>query len=98
MTNPEDQDAVRKSSERMSEDLLKDLPGLNVGEAIVVGEITKAPVMVKVRSRETVEGGADIDIIGKLKEAAKEAENEETSLVEKLDRERKLIKSIVEGV
>ena len=98
MTNPEDQDAVRKSSERMSEDLLKDLPGLNVGEAIVVGEITKVPVMVKVRSRETIEGGADIDIIGKLKEAVKEAENEETSLVEKLDRERKLIKSIVEGV
>lgn len=98
MTNPEDQDAVRKSSERMSEDLLKDLPGLNVGEAIVVGEATKAPVMVKVRSRETVEGGADIDIISKLKEAIKEVENESTSLLEKVDRERKLIKSIVEGV
>lgn len=98
MTNPEDQDAVRKSSERMSEDLLKDLPGLNVGEAIIVGEVTKAPVMVKIRIRETVEGGADIDIISKLREAVREVENEEASLTEKLEAERKLIKSIVEGV
>ena len=98
MTNPEDQDAVRKSSERMSEDLLKDLPGLNVGEAVVVGEVTKAPVMVKVRTRETVEGGADIDVIGKLKEAVKEVEDREASIVDRLEKEKKLIKSIVEGV
>ncbi|MCX8170622.1 MAG: ATP-binding protein [Candidatus Bathyarchaeota archaeon] len=69
ITNPEDQKAVSASSERMSHDLLEDLPGLNVGEAIVVGEITKAPVMVKVKKRRTREGGADIDIVGKLKEA-----------------------------
>jgi len=97
MTNPEDQNAVRRSSERMSEDLLRDLPGLNVGEAIIVGEITKAPVMVKIRHRETEEGGADIDVISKLKEALKEAEEEETSLIKKINEERELIKDIVEG-
>jgi DNA helicase HerA-like ATPase len=45
------------------------LPGLNVGEAVIVGEMTKAPVMVRVKRRRTQEGGADIDIVGKLKEA-----------------------------
>ena len=69
ITNPEDQRAVSISSERMSRDLLEDLPGLNVGAAVIVGEMTRAPVMVKVKKRRTQEGGSDIDIIGKLKEA-----------------------------
>ncbi|MBC7113790.1 MAG: ATP-binding protein [Candidatus Methanomethyliales bacterium] len=71
ITNPEDQKAVSISSERMSQDLLEDLPGLNIGEAVVVGEITRAPVMIKVKKRRTREGGADIDIVGKLSEALK---------------------------
>ncbi len=65
MTNPEDQKAVKNSSERMSESLLNDLPGLNVGEAVIVGEVTRAPVMVKIRQRETEEGGADINVVEK---------------------------------
>ncbi|RLF05409.1 MAG: ATP-binding protein [Thermoprotei archaeon] len=74
MTNPQDQKAVRESSERVSEDLINDLPGLNPGEAIIVGEVTRVPVMVKIRSRETREGGADIDVVSKLKEALNETE------------------------
>jgi DNA helicase HerA-like ATPase len=77
ITNPEDQKAVRVSSERMSESLLKDLPGLNVGEAVIVGEITKAPVMVKIRQRETKEGGADIDVIDSLKKAIEKVREED---------------------
>jgi DNA helicase HerA-like ATPase len=77
ITNPEDQKAVRASSERMSEDLLRDLPGLNVGEAVIVGEITKVPVMVKIRQRETREGGADIDVIDNLQKAIEKAKEEE---------------------
>jgi len=77
ITNPEDQKAVRASSERMSEDLLKDLPGLNIGEAIIVGEMTKVPVMVKIRQRETKEGGADIDVVDSLQKATEKAKEEE---------------------
>ncbi len=73
LTNPEDQMAVENSSERLSEDLLNDLPGLNPGECVVVGEVTRAPVMVKVRPRVTKEGGADIDIVRKLGEARRAA-------------------------
>lgn len=76
LTNPQDQSAVEQSSERMSQDLLADLPGLNSGECIIVGEITRAPVMVKVRQRLTKEGGSDVDIVKKL-EQARRAANED---------------------
>ncbi|ADT84836.1 helicase HerA-like domain-containing protein [Thermococcus barophilus] len=96
MTNPEDQKAVRMSAEQVSEDLLRDLPGLNVGEAIIVGEVTKMPVMVKIRKRMTKEGGADIDIVAKLREAMKAAEEYEKNLDNVIREELEKIKSIVE--
>jgi len=77
VSNPLDQRAIRESSERLGESLLRDLPGLNIGEAVIVGEITKAPVMVKIRKRITKEGGADIDVIKMLRMAREEAEIEE---------------------
>ena len=87
LTNPEDQRAVEFSSERMSEDLLDDLPGLNPGECVIVGEVTRAPVMVKVRERVTKEGGADIDIVKKLGEARRAAGVDETVAAVKAKRE-----------
>ena len=72
VTNPADQRAILVSSERMSESLLSDLPGLNIGEAVIVGELTKVPVLVKVRERETREGGADINVVGALRMAREE--------------------------
>jgi DNA helicase HerA-like ATPase len=77
LTNPHDQSAVSSSSERLSETLMDDLPGLNTGEAEVVGEMTRAPVMLSVKKRSTKEGGSDIDIVTKLK-AAKEVAEKET--------------------
>ena len=66
LTNPEDMSAVRNSSEGLSEDLFRDLPGLNRGEAIVVGELTKVPTMVKISGRKSREGGSDIDVVKAL--------------------------------
>jgi len=99
ITNPEDQNAVRRSSERMSESLLNDLPGLNVGEAVVVGEVTRAPVMVRIRQRQTREGGADIDTVRLLREASAEAEAEESAKAsgEQARKEIEIVRSIVEG-
>jgi DNA helicase HerA-like ATPase len=73
ITNPKDQNAIRESSERLSEDLINDLPGLNVGEAVIVGDVTRTPVMVHVRPRLTREGGADIDVVARLEQARKDA-------------------------
>ncbi|QOJ78660.1 ATP-binding protein [Infirmifilum lucidum] len=72
ITNPLDQRAVAESSERLGEELMKDLPGLNVGEAIIVGELTRIPVIVKVRERVTREGGADIDLVEELRKTREE--------------------------
>lgn len=76
MTNPEDQRAIAESSERLGQTLLEDLPGLNTGEAVIVGEMTRAPVMVRVKKRRTREGGSDIDIVGKMKIANEKAKEE----------------------
>jgi DNA helicase HerA-like ATPase len=73
ITNPSDQTAIANSSERLSEELTNDLPGLNVGEAVIVGEVTRSPVMIKVRTRITREGGADIDVVSRLQKARKAA-------------------------
>jgi DNA helicase HerA-like ATPase len=73
LTNPEDQNAVRRASESISEDLLSDLPGLNVGEAVVLGPLTRVPVMVRVGRRESQEGGSDIDVVERLAAARAEA-------------------------
>jgi len=69
LTNPEDMSAVRRSSEGLSEDLFNDLPGLNRGEAVIVGDLTKIPTMVKVSGRTTGEGGSDIDLDEALRRA-----------------------------
>jgi len=72
LTNPQDQQAVRQSSESISEGLLADLPGLNVGEAVVLGPLVRVPVMVRVGARESKEGGNDIDVVGALERARSE--------------------------
>ena len=71
--NPADQQAIRQAAEKMSEDLLRDLPGLNVGEAVVVGEIVRAPAIVRVTGRRSAEGGSDIDVVAELKRAKMDA-------------------------
>jgi hypothetical protein len=76
ITNPNDQNAVASSSERLGETLLDDLPGLNTGEAVIVGEMTRAPIMARIRKRRTREGGSDIDIMGKMKDAIEKAKEE----------------------
>ena len=91
LTNPQDQQAIRLSSESISEGLLADLPGLNVGEAVVLGPLVRVPVMVKVGQRESKEGGNDIDVVGALEHARSEAvtvKREEKSKEEKKARGR----------
>ncbi len=72
LTNPQDQNAVRQSSESISEGLLGDLPGLNVGEAVILGPLVRVPVMVKVGQRVSKEGGNDIDVVDALEKARSE--------------------------
>jgi DNA helicase HerA-like ATPase len=69
LTNPEDQNAVRSASESLSGSLFTDLPGLNVGEAIVLGPLTRVPCIIKVGARVSAEGGSDVDVTAELRRA-----------------------------
>ena len=95
ITNPDDQTAVSRSSERMSKNMLEDLPGLNRGEAAIIGEMTRAPVMIKTRKRRTCEGGSDINIVEKLKDAAKAAKEDNTE--KKIEDLRGELKGFLKG-
>ncbi len=60
LTNPEDQAHIREASEAISEDLLQNLPSLNVGEAVLLGEWVNIPAVVKIDHVAEKKTGADI--------------------------------------
>ncbi|MBN2014659.1 MAG: ATP-binding protein [Candidatus Altiarchaeota archaeon] len=63
IVNPADQEYIRQSVESVTEDIVRDLPSLSRGEAIIAGAATKLPVTVKIRERVTAVGGEDIDVV-----------------------------------
>lgn len=67
ITEPNDQRYVQQASEQISEDLLKDIAALGVGEAVIVGPAVKLPVAVKIRKFEGHYGGRDINILEEWK-------------------------------
>ncbi|HZQ07424.1 MAG TPA: ATP-binding protein [Anaerolineae bacterium] len=83
LTNPQDQLAIKQSSEGISEGLLGDLPGLNVGEAVILGPIVRVPVMVRIGHRLSAQGGNDIDVVKALADARSQA------VIDKREREFK---------
>jgi len=64
IVNPADQEYIRQSVETVTEDIVRDLPSLSRGEAIIVGSAIRMPVPVKIRRRTTKVSGEDVDIIG----------------------------------
>ncbi|MGB8645663.1 MAG: ATP-binding protein [Anaerolineae bacterium] len=86
LTNPQDQQAIKQSSEGISEGLLSDLPGLNIGEAVILGPIVRVPVMVKIGQRLSQEGGNDIDVVKALENARSEAVIDNREQVERKEK------------
>ncbi len=62
LLEPTDQRYVQQASEQLSEDLLKDIAALGVGEAIIVGSAVKLPVAVKIKKFKGEYGGEDLNI------------------------------------
>ncbi len=89
LTNPDDQSAVRRASESVSESLLLDLPGLNIGEAVVMGPLVRVPVMVRVTGRRSAEGGSDYKIAEALQAARGERVTETMVAEDELARKRR---------
>jgi hypothetical protein len=72
LVEPSDQRHVQQASERLSDDLLSQLTSLNIGEAVVLGPMTKIPALVKIDKFEGKLSGGDPDIIEEWKKSAKE--------------------------
>ncbi|MGH2366771.1 MAG: helicase HerA domain-containing protein, partial [Chloroflexota bacterium] len=62
-----------RASEVISQALLENLPGLNQGEVVVLGRLTRIPAMVRVAGRHGAEGGADINLVQRFEQARAQA-------------------------
>ena len=76
LVEPEDQRHVQSASESLSQDLINQLPSLNVGEAIVLGLMTKVPTLVKIDKFKGRQHGDDMDIVSHFINSQKDEEEE----------------------
>jgi len=72
LIEPSDQRHVQQASERLSDDLLSQLTSLNIGEAIVIGPMTRIPALVKIERFAGKLSGGDPDIIEEWGSSARE--------------------------
>ncbi|WP_458456812.1 helicase HerA-like domain-containing protein [Methanobrevibacter sp.] len=84
LVEPEDQRHVQSASESLSQDLINQLPSLNVGEAIVLGLMTKVPTLVKIDMFKGRRHGDDMDIVSHFIESVENDEEELRKAEEKL--------------
>ena len=81
LVEPKDQKHVQTASESLSEDLVQQLPSLNIGEALVLGLMTKVPTLVKIDEFKGRQRGGDLNIIEQWM-------NYEEELQEEIEKER----------
>ncbi len=84
IVNPHDQNHIKQSSERISDELLEFLPSLNIGEAIVFGPSLEIPALIRIDKFDTGLGGEDVDV---ERLWSKTDNNNEEELVEFLETE-----------
>lgn len=63
LVEPEDQKHVQSASESLSKELMNYLPALNPGEAIIIGNMTKIPLLVKIDKAKGKVQGNDIPVV-----------------------------------
>jgi len=80
IVEPNDQKYVQQASEQISEDLLKDIAALGIGEAVIVGPAVKLPVAVKIRKFKGHYGGCDADIVDEWRREAIDFSLEELAI------------------
>jgi len=61
ITNPYDLEHIKRSSEMMSGEMIDTIPGLAVGEALVVGEAVNFPIFVRIRRSPTASSGSSFE-------------------------------------
>ncbi|NPA51905.1 MAG: ATP-binding protein [Aquificae bacterium] len=85
LVEPEDQKHVQRASESLSQELMNYLPGLNPGEAIIIGNMTKIPLLVKIdKAKEKIEG-IDIDVVKQWSQNSHQLQEQELFFENPLD-------------
>ncbi len=79
IVEPNDKYYVQRASEQLSDELLELLPSLNVGEAIIIGELTPLPALVKIDEHPGKKVGRDLKV---TEEWIRYSENTESELRE----------------
>ncbi len=85
LIEPGDQKHVQQSSESLSDDMLSQLPSLNIGEAVLLGQMTKLPTMVKIDEFKGKLVGNDPDALKEWANYSKEEKKEEVKQEEELE-------------
>jgi len=80
MVNPADQKFVRNVVETLAEDEAKLLPDLDVGEAILSGQLINFPVLVRIKKPESQGEREEKDAFEALEEAHKAAQEAQNAL------------------
>lgn len=86
LVEPEDQRHVQSASESLSQDLVNQLPSLNVGEAVVLGLMSKVPTLVKIDEFKGRLHGDDMDIVSYFADIRQKEQEE----IEELEKESTL--------
>jgi DNA helicase HerA-like ATPase len=82
IVEPSDQRYIQEASESLSSDLVEQLPGLNTGEAILVGPFVRAPALVKIDRFRGRLGGGDPDVVEEWTRLHEQQAPEPSSLYE----------------
>ncbi len=69
IVHPEDQVFIARHCEAVTQDIVEELPGLNVGEAILLGEWVRAPSVVKIDLVAEKTIGMDLDAVSLWRKA-----------------------------
>jgi len=80
ISNPYDLEHIGKSCEGITRDMIKIIPGLKVGEAIVTGEVVNYPLLVKVRERKSKKSEKGIELEKALLEFSENLKSREKDL------------------
>lgn len=91
LVEPSDQRHVQQASERLSDDLLAQLPSLNIGEAVVLGLMTKIPALVKIDKFQGKLSGGDPDVVGEWQRAIEKGK-------EKVEKEQRELDELYSGM
>jgi len=71
LVEPTDQSHVQRASESLSDDLIAQLPSLNIGEAIILGLMTRIPTLVRIDEFTGKISGGDLNVVEEWSKTAK---------------------------